>query len=639
VRWMPDQSRVLVLAVVHCRAPARPADPRGPIVQETRRGGTAQERTYQDLLQDPHDEDLFEHYGKSRLCIVDPATGTLDVVGKPRLYARVAPSPDGTLLLAEYLERPFSYLVPHYRFPRRTVVLGRDGTLRRELHQSRLAEAIPIGGVARGPRRVRWLATGQHALHWIEALDGGDPNVDAPLRDQTFLLLEPDAVPRLWFKSQFRQQSIACTSDGRWVMTSEVDRKSRTERMWLRDLQAVAEPGKMLWERSMQDAYSDPGDAVSERTVDGRAVLRSRNGKVFFAGEGAQPSGSRPFVETLSLAAAGADGERERQRVFESAPQRYERLIGFAGDGSSPSLVVRSESRKQAPRIELVDLATDKRRVLHEQQDPGAEWIANIQKRLVRYQREDGVPMNGTLYLPPSYRDGDQLPCLLWAYPREYVNASDAGQVRAAPDRYLRLSGSSHLFLLLEGYAVFDRASMPIVGPRRSANDTFVEQVRMNARAAIAALGAEGCIDTKRCAVGGHSYGAFMTANLLAHSDLFCCGIARSGAYNRTLTPFGFQNEERTYWQAPDIYFAMSPFMHADKVDEPLLLLHGADDNNSGTFPIQSKRFFAAIKGHGGTARLCFLPHESHGYRGRQSVLHCLREMIDWLDLHGKRPR
>jgi dipeptidyl aminopeptidase/acylaminoacyl peptidase len=273
---------------------------------------------------------------------------------------------------------------------------------------------------------------------------------------------------------------------------------------------------------------------------------------------------------------------------------------------------------------------------LHTFEDPAAKWTKLVQKRLLRYEREDGVPMNGTLYLPPNYKEGDQLPCLLWAYPREYTKASDAGQVRATPNRYLRLRGSSHLFMLLNGYAVFDNASMPIVGPQRTANDTFIEQVRMNARAALKALTAEGCIDAKKVAVAGHSYGAFMTANLLAHSDLFCCGIARSGAYNRTLTPFGFQNEERTYWEAPDVYFAMSPFMHVPKINEPLLLIHGADDNNSGTFPIQSQRLFVALKGHGGNARLCFLPFESHGYRARQSVLHCLAEMSNWLDDHCK---
>jgi dipeptidyl aminopeptidase/acylaminoacyl peptidase len=276
---------------------------------------------------------------------------------------------------------------------------------------------------------------------------------------------------------------------------------------------------------------------------------------------------------------------------------------------------------------------------LHTFENPAAKWTKLIQKRLVRYERQDGVPMNGTLYLPPSYKEGDKLPCLLWAYPREYTKASDAGQVRATPNRFLTMRGSSHLFMLLEGYAVFDNASMPIVGSRRTANNTFVEQVRMNASAAIKALTGEGCIDPSKIAVAGHSYGAFMTANLLAHTDLFCCGIARSGAYNRTLTPFGFQNEERTYWEAPEIYFAMSPFMHANKINEPLLLIHGSDDNNSGTFPIQSQRLFVALKGHGGNARLCFLPFESHGYRGRQSVLHCLAEMTQWLDQHCKRRR
>lgn len=631
VQWMPDQQRLLVSAVVPGDAPTRPAVPAGPVVQETMRGVEAQVRTYQDLLQDAHDADLLEHYGTSRMTIVDPRDGTVAAIGEPAMFADVQPSPDGSLLLAEVVQRPFSYLVPIYRFPRRTVVLDLDGKVRREVHTSRLGDTIPIGGVAKGPRSVAWLPVAPHTLYWLEALDGGDPDRDVPHRDQVFLLLEPEATPAMWFRSELRVAGVRCCGDGRHVLTGAVDRRTHVERVWLRDLQQLAEPGRMLYERSTQDAYGDPGDPVSETLPDGRDVLRMADGTLFRSGDGASPDGSRPFLDRWDPIGG------EVERLFTSAEGRYERFVGFVGTASDRrEIVVRSESGSEPPRLLRVDLESGDRTVLHEDSDPAADWIGKIQKRLVRYEREDGVPMSGTLYLPPSYRDGDHLPCLLWAYPREYVKASDAGQVRQAPDRYLRLSGSSHLFLLLEGYAVFDNASMPIVGPRDSANDTFVEQVRMNARAAVNALQEQGCIDPQRIAVAGHSYGAFMTANLLAHSDLFCCGIARSGAYNRTLTPFGFQNEERTYWQAPDVYFSMSPFMHADKVDEPILLLHGSDDNNSGTFPMQSRRFFSALKGHGATARLCFLPHESHGYRGRQSVLHCLAEMIQWLDTHCK---
>jgi len=142
--------------------------------------------------------------------------------------------------------------------------------------------------------------------------------------------------------------------------------------------------------------------------------------------------------------------------------------------------------------------------------------------------------------------------------------------------------------------------------------------------------------DPKRVGVGGHSYGAFMTANLLAHSDLFRAGVARSGAYNRTLTPFGFQSERRTLWEAADTYLRMSPFMNADKIKEPMLLIHGEADNNAGTFPIQSDRMYQALRGNGGTVRLVMLPHESHSYAGRESVEHTIAEMIEWFDRYVK---
>ncbi|MGK0203938.1 MAG: dipeptidyl aminopeptidase/acylaminoacyl peptidase [Planctomycetota bacterium] len=629
VQWMPDQKSLLVRAVVGGPRPAKGRVPKGPVVQQTQSGLVAQVRTYQDLLQNTHDEDLLEYYSTSQLAVVDAASLRVKPLGKPAMYSRVSPSPDGTLLLVDVVQKPFSYVVPLSRFPRTTTILDMAGVAQRELAKDRLLDAIPIGGVKKGPRRISWLATAQHALYWTEAQDDGNPKNKVPHRDFVFMLPEPNGNARLWYKTEFRAGGVQFSGDGQLVLAGEVDRKTRTERIWRYDMSKLGQSGELVYERSTQDVYGDPGRTVSERTRDGRSVLRAREGRLFLSGRGASPKGSRPFLDSWAVKTG------EKQRVFESAEGRHETFMGFVGSGTNEFLV-HSESKTEAPALLYINTDTGKRRVLHSFADPAAKWTKLIKKRLVRYEREDGVPMNGTLYLPPNYKEGDKLPCLVWAYPREYVKASDAGQVRATPNRYLRLRGSSHLFMLLNGYAVFDNASMPIVGPRRTANDTFIDQVRMNGEAAVKALTAEGCIDPKRVAVAGHSYGAFMTANLLAHSDMFCCGIARSGAYNRTLTPFGFQNEERTYWEAPEIYFAMSPFMHVPKINEPLLLIHGQDDNNSGTFPIQSQRLFVALKGHGANARLCFLPFESHGYRGRQSVLHCLAEMSNWLDQHCK---
>ena len=218
----------------------------------------------------------------------------------------------------------------------------------------------------------------------------------------------------------------------------------------------------------------------------------------------------------------------------------------------------------------------------------------------------------------------------------EYGDASTAGQVRGSVNRFTFYRGTSQLFFVTQGYAVLDNATMPVVGDVKTVNDTFVKQIVANAKAAIDKLDQMGVADPKRVGVGGHSYGAFMTANLLAHCDLFAAGIARSGAYNRTLTPFGFQSEKRTLWEARDTYINMSPFMFANQIKTPILMIHGMADNNSGTFPIQSERLFAALKGFGATVRFVYLPFESHGYSGRESVLTVLAEMIEWFDTYVK---
>ncbi|MBL8728704.1 MAG: S9 family peptidase [Planctomycetes bacterium] len=633
VRWLPDQRRLLVRLVAGGEVPPRPPTPAGPQVQQTIAGEKAQVRTYQDLLQDAHDEVLFEHFVTGRLAIVDAGSGATQRLPGSAMYLRHEPSPDGTLLLVERIERPFSFVVPYYQFPRVVEVVDLvAGAVQREITRLPLQDAVPIGGVPTGPRNVDWLPVAAHTLVWTEALDGGDPRAEVPQRDRVQRLSTMDGAPQPWFACAQRSAGIDYAEDGRTALATEYDRRTRRQWVWRYDAADPARPGQLLYERSLQDAYGDPGRAIGEVRADGGFLLRQREGRLFLSGAGASAEGDRPFVDAWDPATG------DKQRLFEAAADRYETFVAFLDDAGA-RMLVRSESRREPPSLVVVDRARDTRETLVAFPDPAAEFTRGVDKRLLRYEREDGVPLSGTLYLPPGHQAGQQHPTLIWAYPLEYTQASDAGQVRAAPDRYLRLGGASHLFLLLHGYAVFDDAAMPIVGPQRTANDTFVLQVQQNARAAVQALAATGVVDVKRLAVAGHSYGAFMTANLLAHTDLFAAGIARSGAYNRTLTPFGFQSEERTFWEAPAIYQAMSPFSHADRIRRPLLLIHGDDDNNSGTFPIQSQRLFAAIKGHGGTARLCMLPHEAHGYRARENVLHCLAEMCDWLDTYVKPER
>ena len=627
VHWTPDQLHLVLPLVASGQPPERPLVPVGPQVQNSVPGEKAPVRTYQDLLQDAHDEALLEFYAASQVAIVDVRTRKLRALGAPGMYERIDASPDGRFLLLERITRPFSFVQPLNAFPRVVEVLDLTGKLVRTVATMPLRDAVPIGGVPTGPRGIDWIPVLPHTLSWSEALDGGDPNQQVPHRDVVMRLAEPTGTAAPWFQTEHRIAGGQYGGDGAFAMVTEMDRKTRRQRVWQYDAKDAAKPGVSLYERSMQDAYGDPGRPIGERLADGRSVLRMRGSSVFLAGDGASPQGNRPFVDAWDLASG------KKERLFHAAPGRHETFVGFLDTGEQ-RLLIRSESPTESPALVVLDRQSGARTTMLAFPDAAAELTKGITKRLVKYEREDGVPLSGTLYLPPTWREGQKLPCLLWAYPLEYSQASDAGQVRATPNRYLRIGGSSHLALLLAGYAVFDDAAMPIVGPQKSANDTFVDQIQKNARAAIAALAKEGCIDTARVGVSGHSYGAFMTANLLAHTDMFACGIARSGAYNRTLTPFGFQNEERTYWEAPEVYQAMSPFAHAHKINEPLLLIHGADDNNPGTFPIQSQRLFVALKGHGANARLCMLPHESHGYAARENVLHCLAEMVAWLDKH-----
>ena len=627
--WLADGGGVLCRFRAPARGapPAAPRQPSGPNAQE-HGGGLSPVRTYQDLLGDAHDEALFEYHFTSRIETVALATGARTAVGEPGLYARVSGAPDSRHLLVERIERPFSRLLPANRFGRSVEVRTRGGgavvVARRPL-----ADAVPIGGVATGPRGHRWNPTAPATLVWSEAQDGGDPRVDAPHRDVLFALDAPfDTEPRELLRTEHRFSGVAWTEDGTALVT-ETDRPTRWTRTSL--LYPGGGDARRLFDRSAEDVYGDPG--VPLRRPGGgaaSAVVLQDGDAIYLTGAGASPDGDRPFVDRLDLRTL------DTERLFRTEPGTWETVAAvLATDGGT--LLTRRESRTEPPNYFLLDAASGARRALTDYEDP-APILRRVEKRLVTYARGDGVALSATLYLPPGHRDGDRHPLLVWAYPREYTNPAAAGQVRGSPHRFTTLRGASHLLLLTQGYAILDGPTMPIVGEGHTANDTYVEQLVASAEAAVDAAVALGVADRGRIAVGGHSYGAFMAANLLAHSDLFQAGIARSGAYNRTLTPFGFQNERRTFWEARGVYAAMSPFFHAEKVNEPILLTHGEIDDNSGTFPVQSERFYHALKGHGATVRYVTLPHESHGYAARESVLHVVAEMLRWCDEHLGRP-
>ncbi|MEW5900863.1 MAG: prolyl oligopeptidase family serine peptidase, partial [Acidobacteriota bacterium] len=508
-------------------------------------------------------------------------------------------------------------------------IWGRDGSPVKLLADLPAAEEVPMNGVPTGPRSLEWAPLEPASLLWAEALDGGDPEKQVPHRDKLLTLPAPFSLePREVSRIQHRYAGTDWLSAPQKALVSEYDWKKRWQTTYLLDFAKPEAALRKIFDLSTQDDYNDPGSVVTTTTAAGGQVVLQDKDWVYLSGQGASPQGDRPFLDRMNLATA------EKKRLFACAEGRYETFVAFAG-ASRNRIVTSSESPTDPPNYYLTDLKTKKKTALTDFRDP-APQLTGMKKELVKYKRADGVDLSGTLYLPPGYKQGERLPAVVWAYPLEYSDARVAGQVRGSPHRFTYFRGTSQLFFVTQGYAVLDGAQMPVVGDPKTMNDTFVEQIVANAQAAIDTLDGRGIADRGRVGVGGHSYGAFMTANLLAHCDLFAAGIARSGAYNRTLTPFGFQTERRTLWEALESYIKLSPFMHANKINEPVLLIHGEADNNSGTFPVQSERLFAALKGYGGRARLVMLPHESHGYIARESVLHVLAEMFEWFDKYVK---
>ena len=634
-RWLPDATALICLTVPRDRGiePARAVVPAGPIVQQSAKRKAAA-RTFQDLLKSPHDEDLLDHHLRAQIVRVEVAGGTRPI-GAPATHLAAIPSMDGSVLFVRTLHRPYSYRVPLERFPQRLQLWTQRGELVREVRDLPLREEVPVAfdAVPEGPRQLHFRDDADASLCWVEARDGGDPARASEIRDELLCLDSPRAEqPRSIARLGLRFAEVRWGS-GALALVEEHWWQTRRTRTWVVS-PAGSAPPRLLFDRSSEDRYAHPGHAWTRPNGRGGRVLQtSDDGRsLYLEGDGASPDGDYPFLDKLDLASG------KSERLWRCAGDVHEVPIAFLDRGQT--LLTRRESKREPPNLFLRTLATGVLAQLTHHLHP-APALAKVDKRLLKYKRKDGVDLTATLYLPAGHdpaSDG-RLPLLMWIYPHEFKSAAAAGQVRKSRHAFVRPNPSSALFALLLGYAVLEDPALPIVGEgSREPNDTYVEQLVAGAQAAVDEVVRLGVADRARIAVGGHSYGAFTTANLLAHTRLFRAGIARSGAYNRTLTPFGFQQEQRTYWQVPGVYTALSPFDHADRIEAPLLLIHGEADNNPGTFPLQSERLYDAIKGLGGTARLVLLPHESHGYRGRESVLHMLWEMSRWLEAHVKQP-
>jgi dipeptidyl aminopeptidase/acylaminoacyl peptidase len=634
INWFTDGSALLVKMIAQERKSLINTDqavPVGPTVSVSD-GKEAQNRTYQDLLKNKDDEHNFEQLAMSELYKVSLDGSAGKWLGAA-MYRSISFSPDGNYVMVTTLDKPFSYLVPYYRFPSKTNIYTKDAQFVQTIVEVPLIEDLPKGfmAVRTGRRNIDWRDDRPATLVFVEALDGGDPEVEVSHRDEVFMLDAPfDGKPQSVFKSVNRFRYILWGTDkvaiayDRWWNT-------RNTKTYLFNPSDATQQAEVLFDRNYQDRYNDPGSFVTKRNTLGQRVLAMKGKNAFLMGDGYTENGQFPFVDQFNLKT------KKTTNIYRSEyTDQLENMIRFNPD--EQSLMVRIESKNQYPNYYLRNLKTSALSQITDFENP-FKSIQDVHKEVITYKRDDGLELSGTLYLPVDYDmdKKEKMPMILWAYPREYKDQASASQNTSNPNRFTYPYYGSPIYWVTKGYVVLDGAAFPIVGEdEEEPNDTFRPQLVANARAAIDAVDKLGYIDRKRVAVGGHSYGAFMVANLLSHSDLFAAGIARSGAYNRTLTPFGFQSEERSYWEAPEVYYTMSPFMHADKMKTPLLLIHGEADNNSGTYPMQSTRYFNALKGMGAPVRLVMLPKESHGYRAKESILHVLWEQDNWLEQYVK---
>ena len=632
ISWTPCGSKVLchVVPADRGKAPSSPRTPDGPNVQETSEKSTPLP-TYQDLLKSEEDAELWEYYAQSDLVLITLDSGERQPIGRG-IHTLASLSPDGQWIMTGRAVRPYSFTMPYTGFPHRVEVapIGQPDkpAFAWDLPSE---EGIPLHGVEDWPRSMRWASNEPATLYWIEALDGGDPKVKVEHRDRWMRAkapfpATPEGTPQEEevLRLEHRAYGLSFFEAPGRALASEYDRDRRWIRSRIFDLDGDGEP-RVLDDRSMADRYAALGSPMTRLGPFGRSVIREDGLCIYRNGAGASEGGDRPRLVKQNLETL------EVEELWRCDEEAYEYVVDLLECGG---IITRHESETLPPNY-FICRAGGQRLPLTEFPDPQPS-LRGITKERLTYERADGVGLSGTLYLPADYKPGTKLPLVIWGYPTEYVDGQVAGQIQGTTKQFTRLGGSSHILLVTQGYAVLDDAAMPIVGDPETMNDTFVEQLVASAKAAVDACVERGVADRERVGVAGHSYGAFMTASLLAHSDLFRAGIARSGAYNRTLTPFGFQRERRTLWESPEAYLALSPIMHADKIEAPLLLIHGEEDNNTGTYPLQSRRLYQALEGHGRKARLVMLPGESHGYVGKESVLHVHHEMLTWFDRHVK---
>lgn len=639
VEWFPDQEKLLVRRISDRGAtPQKPSIPIGPKIIED--AGAKARSTYEsrNLLETAYDAELFSYYSQCELVIYNTKTKQIQVLGPVAVYSNVDVSPDGNYLLIERLKKPWSFEVAWWRFAHDIEVWNLQGNVVKTIANQPLANNVPVHGEITGPRNVSWQPTSPHTLYWIEALDGGNPITKVDFRDKLMRWEAPfNNQPEEVFKAEHRIQATMWGQTEGMLMVYQRERMKRWRYIWLLDVNKKT--SKPWFDLNEDDQYNDPGNPLFTQLKNGNYVFKVEDGYIYFRGQGGTKTGDRPFVDRRNIETG------KSERIFRCAADKYEYFVDFANEPNS--FIMSSESPTIVPNFYLAKFdktikanagestRTITKRPITKFEDPCPE-LRKIESKIVRYQRKDSVELSFQLMLPPGYKEGTKVPTVVYAYPLEYSGANTAGQVRGSSNRFLRVYGPSHLYFLMRGYAVLDNTSMPMVGDPETVYDSFIPQLVADAEAAVKKIIDMGIADPNKIGIIGHSHGALMVANLLAHTDLFCAGIARSGSYNKSNQPYGFQGERRSLFEATKSYIDCSPTFFANKVNEPILIIHGDDDANPGTPTFQSKVFYEAVRGSGGTARLVLLPFEDHSYRAKESVEHVLWEQLNWFDKYVK---
>ncbi|MFB9077287.1 S9 family peptidase [Flavobacterium procerum] len=633
--WLPDNETILVKMLPKNRKPLLDSKkdlPTGPIISNAS-GEKSQNRTYPDMLKNKNDEVNFENIITSELYKVS-LNGNAVLFKEAAMFSGERISPDGNYIMLTTIHKPFSYVVPLYRFPSKTVVYDIRGKEIKTVNEVPLSEIMPKGfmAVRKGKREMTWRNDKPASLAYVVALDEGDPANKVEYRDELFLWDAPfTGNPVSFAKTQQRFDNIIWGNDNIAILSDQWY-DTRNTKTYLINPSNPAQTPKVITDRNAQDVYSDPGNFETKKNEYNKRVLSLEKDNAYRIGEGYTKDGQFPFIDEFNTKTL------QNKRLYTS-PYKDKKEDLLEIDVKSGKVLVQIQSKSEYPNYYFRNIHKKNSLTPITAFKNPFESIKNVSKEVIKYKRKDGVELSGTLYLPAGYdkTKKEKLPLLIWAYPAEYKDKNSAGQSTQNSNEFTFPYYGSFVYWVTKGYVVLDDAAFPIIGEGTTEpNDNFVSQLVANAEAAIDAVDALGYINRKKVAVGGHSYGAFMTANLLTHSNLFACGIARSGAYNRTLTPFGFQTEQRNYWEVPEVYNTMSPFMNADKMKTPILLVHGEADNNPGTFTLQTERYFQALKGLGAPARMVILPKESHGYVAKENILHLLWEQDQFLEKYLK---